>query len=206
MLLENVEGKFEQIYKKSYCNPRKCNSASILSGCIQLDISKVMIALPISFAHVEIFEKTFTGGLSCVNTRLGFDIGILLPNLTQRDYNKMNITESFKAFKRDDLKICYRLKLDGEEDYSDWRVIAKILKLNENNQYDFVMTKPMPIGSIKRKQPDWKEFNLLLETVTLDDKIGHLFIIDNKFDYENVDAKQLMYNEIYPPVLINQKS
>lgn len=165
-----------------------------------------MIALPISFAHVEIFEKTFTGGLSCVNTRLGFDIGILLPNLTQRDYNKMNITESFKAFKRDDLKICYRLKLDGEEDYSDWRVIAKILKLNENNQYDFVMTKPMPIGSIKRKQPDWKEFNLLLETVTLDDKIGHLFIIDNKFDYENVDAKQLMYNEIYPPVLINQKS
>ena len=162
-----------------------------------------MIALPTSFAHVEIFEKTFTGGLSCVNTRLGFDIGILLPNLTQHDYNKMNITESFKAFKRDDLKICYRLKLDGEEDYSDWRVIAKILKLNENNQYDFVMTKPMPIGSIKRKQPDWKEFNLLLETVTLDDKIGHLFIIDNKFDYENVDAKQLMYNEIYPPVLIN---
>ena len=165
-----------------------------------------MTALPTSFAHVEIFEKTFTGGLSCVNTRLGFDIGILLPNLTQHDYNKMNITESFKAFKRDDLKICYRLKLDGEEDYSDWRVIAKILKLNENNQYDFVMTKPMTIGSIKRKQPDWKEFNLLLETVTLDDKIGHLFIIGNKFDYENVDAKQLMYNEIYPPVLINQKS
>ena len=48
----------------------------------------------------------------------------------------MNISESFKAFKRDDLKICYKLKLDGE-DYSDLRVNAKSLKLDENNQYGF---------------------------------------------------------------------
>ena len=63
----------------------------------------------------------------------------------------MNITESFKTFKRDDLKICYKLELDGEKGYSDPRVIAKIIKLDENNQYDFAMTKPMPMGSIKEK-------------------------------------------------------
>ena len=49
----------------------------------------------------------------------------------------MNISESFKTFKRDDLKICYKLKLDGEENYSDLRVNAKSLKLDENNQYGF---------------------------------------------------------------------
>ena len=114
----------------------------------------------------------------------------MLPNLTQRDHNKINISESFKAFKRDHLKICYKIKLDGEEDYSDWRVIAKILKLDENNQYGFAMTKPMLVGNIKQKQPDWLEFNLLLEAVSLDDKIGHLLVVDIEFDYENADAKQ----------------
>ena len=115
LLLEIVENRFEQMYKKNYYNPRKCNSAHTLSGCIQRDLSKVIIALPATSAHTEIFEKTLTGGFSCVNTRLGFDTEILLPNSTQRDYNKMNISETFKAFKRDDLKICYKLKLEGEE-------------------------------------------------------------------------------------------
>lgn len=64
----------------------------------------------------------------------------------------MDITESFKAFKKDDLTICYKLKLDGEKNYSNWRVIAKILTLDRNNQYGFSVSKPMSIGCIKEKK------------------------------------------------------
>ena len=54
---------------------------------------------------MEIFEKTLCGGFSSVNTRLSFDTKKLMPNLTERHYHNMNIDQSFKAFKRDDLKL-----------------------------------------------------------------------------------------------------
>ena len=165
---------------------------------------KVIFALPTSSAYIKIFEKTLSGAFSCVNTRLGCDTEILLPNLKQLDFNKMTIDESIHAFKRDNLKVCYGSKLDGEKNYSEHRVIAKILKLDENNQYGLAMTKPMAVGSIKEKTPDWVECNVLLEKVSLDDKIRHLFIVDIEFDYENVDAKQIIYNEIYLPVIDKQ--
>ena len=165
---------------------------------------KVIFALPTSSAYIKIFEKTLSGAFSCVNTRLGCDTEILLPNLKQLDFNKMTIDESIHAFKRDNLKVCCGSKLDGEKNYSEHRVIAKILKLDENNQYGLAMTKPMAVGSTKEKTPDWVECNVLLEKVTLDDKTRHLFIVDIEFDYENVDAKQIIYNEIYPPVIDKQ--
>ena len=46
---------------------------------------------------------------------------------------------------------------------------------------------------------------MLLEKVTLHDKIGYLFRVDIEFDYENAHAKQIMYNEIYPPVIDKHK-
>ena len=55
---------------------------------------------------MEIFEKTLCGGFSSVNTRLSFDTKKLMPNLTERHHN-MNIDQSFKAFKRDDLKLVF---------------------------------------------------------------------------------------------------
>ena len=165
---------------------------------------KVIFALPASSAYIEIFEKTLSGAFSCVNTRLGCDTEILLPNLKQLDFNKMTIDESIHAFKRDNLKVCCGSKLDGEKNYSEHRVITKILKLDENNQHGLAMTKPMAVGSTKEKTPDWVECNVLLEKVTLDDKTRHLFIVDIEFDYENVDAKQIIYNEIYPPVIDKQ--
>ena len=165
---------------------------------------KVIFALPTSSAYIKIFEKTLSGAFSCVNTRLGCDTEILLPNLKQLDFNKMTIDESIHAFKRDNLKVCCGSKLDGEKNYSEHRVITKILKLDENNQHGLAMTKPMAVGSTKEKTPDWVECNVLLEKVTLDDKTRHLFIVDIEFDYENVDAKQIMYNEIYPPVIDKQ--
>ena len=62
-------------------------------------------------------------------------------------------------------------------------MITKIIKLDENNQYGFAMTKSMPTGCIKENEPpSWLDFNILLETVDLDDPIGHLFIVDIVFD------------------------
>ena len=133
LLYQNIESRFEVMYQKYFQNLRKCNSASSLSGCIQRDLSKLIITLPTSSSVVEIFEKTLTSGFSGVNTRLAFDIEILLPNHAYKDFEK--IDQTFKAFKGDDLKTGYNLKLDREIEYSDRRIISKISKLDENNQY-----------------------------------------------------------------------
>ena len=71
----------------------------------------------------------------------------------------------------------YRIKLDNENYYHERCIIIKILKLDENTQYGFPMTKPMPIGCIKEHPaPSWPKFNLLLETVDLDDWTNRLDI------------------------------
>ena len=113
----------------------------------------------------------------------------------------MSIDKSFKAFKRDNSKLGYKLKLDSETEYSDRTIISKILKLDEENQYGFGMTKPMPASCMKEKTPSWLEFNVLLKNLDLDDKIVHLFVVDIEFDYENTTSKQMMYNEIFPPII-----
>ena len=100
---------------------------------------------------METFEKTFSGGFSCVNTRLSFDSETLMPNLTGKDFQKMNIDQSFKAYRCDDLRLIYKIKIGNQENYSKKRVITKILKFDENNQYGFAMTNPMPTGCIKEK-------------------------------------------------------
>ena len=130
-----------------------------MSGSIEKDLSNTIISLPTNNEHVELFEKTLIGGFSCVNTRLSFDTEILLPNVENPD------KENWKDYS---YKVSYDLKLDREEKYSTKRVISKILKLDESNKYGYAMTKPMPTGSIKKKVPSWREFNLLLETADLD--------------------------------------
>ena len=45
-------------------NPRRCNSASSMSSCIEREMSKVILALPTKYEHVEIFEETVIGGFS----------------------------------------------------------------------------------------------------------------------------------------------
>ena len=188
-------------------NPRKVNSASKLSGCIQREQSKIILAFPTDNKQMETFEKTLSGGFSCVNTRLSFDSEILMPNLTEKDYQKMNIDQSFKAYQRDDLKLICKIKLDNQENYSKKRVITKILKFDENNQYCFAMTKPMPTGCIKEKELlSWLDFHILLETVDLDDSVGHIFIVDIFFDEKNPTEKQLAYNKIFPLIMEKQKT
>ena len=153
LLCEVIENRFEQMHEKFVYNPRKCNSASTLSDCIQGDLSIVIITLPTNYEHAEIFKKTLTGGYSYVSNRLGFDTEVLLPNFTQAGYAKMNIDQSFQTYKNQNYKVGYKLKLDGEEKYNDYRVISKLIKFDENNQHGFAMTKPMGIGSIKEKSP-----------------------------------------------------
>ena len=109
-----------------------------MSGCIEGEMSKVILPLPTKLDHVEIFEQTVTGGFSSVNTRLAFDTQILLPNLddkTNLENNLLNKDFNYKVF--------YNLRLGGKNAKKK-RFITKILKLDENNQYRHGMTKPLP--------------------------------------------------------------
>ena len=155
LLCEIIGNRFEKMHKNFGFNPRKCNSASTLSGCVQRNESKVIITLPTKYEHAEIFEKTLVGGYTFVNNRIGFDTEVLLPNFTKLDYSKMNIDESFKAYKNQNYKVGYNIKLDNDELSRECRVISKIIKFDENNQYGFAMTKPMPVGAIKEKEASW---------------------------------------------------
>ena len=102
-------------------------------------------------------------------------------------------------------KVVYNFKL-GKNKTQKKRVISKILKLDENNQYGNGMTKPLPTGCIKDDSDiSWVSFNFLMETVDFKDTIGHLYIVDIEFDYENATEKMMAYNEIYPPIIEKHK-
>ena len=116
----------------------------------------------------------------------------------------MNIDESFQNYKNQAYKVGYKLKFNSDDKYKDYRVISKLIKFDENNQYGFVMKKPMATGSIKEKLPSWIEFNLLIEKVSLDDPIGHLFVVDIEFDHEKATECQIMYNQIFLPLTDKQ--
>ena len=125
ILLEIIENRFQSMQDKSGYNPRIINSASKLSGCIQRGKSKCILVAPVDNTQMEVFEKTLSGGFSSVNTRLSFDTELLIPNLTEKDYRNMNIDQSFKAFKRGDLKVVYSLKLDDEKSFQEKASLLK---------------------------------------------------------------------------------
>ena len=181
-------------------NPRQCNSASSMSGCIEREMSKIILALPTKYDHVEIFEETVIGGFSCVNTRLAFDSQILLPNLADKidlENNLMN--------KNFNYKVVYNLKMNNEK--TKKRVITKILKLDENNQYGHGMTKPLPTGCIKDNDDiSWETFNFLLEKVGFEEAIGHWYIVGIEFDTKNATKREFVHNEIYVPIIEKQRT
>ena len=57
------------------------------------------------------------------------------------------------------------------------RFSSKTIKMDENNQYGMAMTRPLPYGCITRKNKVLRldELDELIKTVTLEDKIGHIF-------------------------------
>ena len=66
-------------------------------------------------------------------------------------------------------------------------VIVKIMKLDENKQYGYSMTKPLPTGCIKEnKNFSWVDFNILIETVPIkvrkiDQTSTKDYILNSKF-------------------------
>ena len=110
LLSEIIESRFQAMQNTYGFNPRKCNSASSMSGCIEREVSKIIFSLPTKYDHVEIFEETVIGGFSCVNTRLAFDSQNLLPNLADKidlENNLMN--------KNFNYKVVYNLKMNNEK-------------------------------------------------------------------------------------------
>ena len=145
LLCEIGKNRFQFMQDRYGFNPRKCNSASTLSGCIEKEMSCVIIVLPRSNEVIDILEQTITGGFSSGNTRLAFDTEILLPNLVQKNSEE----DSQKDY---NYKVCYNIKLNDDKEYMKKRVITKILKLDENNQYRNGMTKLLPTSCIKKIQ------------------------------------------------------
>ena len=120
LLTEIIESCFQAIQNTFGFNPRKCNSTSSMSGCIEREMSKIILALPTKHEHVEIFEQIVIGGFSSVNTRLAFDLQILLPNQTINDLTNRNFN----------YKVVYNLRMNNQKVKKS--VITKILKLDEN--------------------------------------------------------------------------
>ena len=164
LLCEIIGSRFQMMNDKYGFNPKKCNSASSMSDCLEREMSRIILAAPTKLEHVETFEQTVTGGFSSVNTRLPFDTQMLLPNLdhkTELENNPLNEDFSYK--------VVYNLKLNGKKAKKK-RVITKILKLDETNQYGHGMTKPLPTGCIKDDNDISRTtFNLLLEKVNFED-------------------------------------
>ena len=85
------------------------------------------------------------------------------------------------------------------------RFSSKIIKMDENNQYGQAMTKPLPYGCIKKKKKvlNLEELSDFLKSVTLEDKIGHVFTID--IEFTDINPKTLLFHEIYPPIFEKNK-
>ena len=132
--------------------------------------------LPTDAKKIRVFEKTLIGGYSCVNTMAAFHTEIFL-----RD--------------KDNEKVLFQMA-EGEVK----RFSSKIIKIDENNQYGLAMTKPLPYGCIKLKKslPTLEELKELLANLTLDYKIGHLFIVD--IFLKDINGKTILFNKLYPPI------
>ena len=83
-LAEIFENRASIMHKKFGYNPLRCSSASTLSGAIQRYTSKVIISFPTNADIIELMEKTLIGGMSIVNTRVGFDSNIFIKGKEQK--------------------------------------------------------------------------------------------------------------------------
>ena len=57
LLCEIIENHFQAMNNTYGYNPRKCNSASSMSSCIEREMSRIILALPTKLEHVEILRK-----------------------------------------------------------------------------------------------------------------------------------------------------
>ena len=98
------------------------------------------------------------------------------------------------------------IRLNNEKEYSKKRVITKISKLDENNQYGFGMIKPLPTGYIKQNlDTSCRNFNFLLQNVSLNDQIGHLYVVDIEFDHTKAAEKKKFIMKFIHQLLKNKR-
>ena len=73
------------------------------------------------------------------------------------------------------------------------------------NQYGMAMTPPLPYGCIKRKStvPSFEALEQLLKSVTLEDKIGHIFAVD--IEFSDINPETLLFNKIFPLIFEKNK-
>ena len=66
--------------------------------------------------------------------------------------------------------------------------------MDENNHYGQVMTKPLPMASIKEEKhvPSWKNSHIRIKKVSTEDEIGHVFVVDVDFDGKKASKRQLI--------------
>ena len=173
ILAEIFENRASIMHQKFGYNPLRCSSASTLSGAIQRHVPKVIISFPTNADIIELIEKTLIGGMSIVNTRVGFDSNIFIKGKEQ--------------------KLVYKIRNRETNEMEDKRVFTVILKMDENNQYGNAMTKPIPIGCIKIElaTPSIQQLCLLLSGLSHLDSIGHLFVVDFEFSFERATKKEL---------------
>ena len=181
ILCEIFEQRSTLLQKLFKYNAKKCNSASSFSGCVHRLKSKCCIALRTDAEIFSVFEKTLIGGYSCVNTRMAFYTYLFL-----------------KGTKNE--KVLFKTA-DGQLK----RFSSKIIKMDENNQYGMAMTRPLPYGCIKRKKNVFgiDELYELIKTVSLEDKIGHIFTLD--LEFSDINPKTPLFKEIYPPIFEKNK-
>ena len=60
--------------------------------------------------------------------------------------------------------------------------------MDENNQYSQVMTKPLSYAYIHKKMKTLSslEFSCILDSISHEDNIGHLFVVDIKLHHRNL--------------------
>ena len=172
-IFESRSALLEELFKY---NAKKSNSASSFSRCVHRLKSKCKIVLPNDAEIVRVFEKTVIGGYSCIKMRMAFDT------------DTKNEKVLFKT-------------VDGQLK----RFSSKIIKMDENNQYGMAMTRPLPYGCIKRQftVPSFEELEQLLKSVTLEDKIGHIFTVD--IEFSDINLKTLLFNKIFLAVFEKHK-
>ena len=165
------EYRWQKIKEATCFDPHCFTSASTLRGVIERIKSKVILTFPTNTETVLLMESLLSGSYSSVHTRLGFDTEMFTPNSIEYVEQKENIVneirdlygeknekkerkklmqELYDWWKNETLASChkpiYSPGLNGEESPKKRRVFSKIFKLDENNQYGFAMTKPLPIG------------------------------------------------------------
>ena len=141
ILCKIFKSRTQMMMEKYGFNPRKRSSASTLSGWLHRKMNKVIMFLPTNTKNVEVFEKSLIRGFSCINTRL---------------------PKNKDGTRKTNLKVLYKIRNEKTSVYKDKRIVTKILKMDENNQCDNAVAKPLPRGVIKKQKRENHHFANLI--------------------------------------------